>query len=94
MVVPTCFFIAAWSCKCEPFENRGTTNNLIDSLCVNYVPYYRDVVDSVGSSEVGIRSDAIVSPDDVEKGSVQEVEKAGAPNVDGHEVSRAGTRET
>jgi hypothetical protein len=47
----------------------------LDALCVNFVPVYRDTADNIGESDVGLRNDSVTSPDDVEKGNLQEVEK-------------------
>ncbi|CAG8975693.1 hypothetical protein HYALB_00007897, partial [Hymenoscyphus albidus] len=64
MVVPLMFFVAAWSY----------------ALCVNFVPAYRDIVDSVQTAEIGIvhpdlGGDEEKANDSVlEKGDVQEKE--------------------
>ncbi|KAJ7127298.1 hypothetical protein C8R43DRAFT_1028265 [Mycena crocata] len=57
MVVPVCFFIAAWSY----------------ALCCNFVPAFRDVMDRVGDSDLGIVADNSV--DDVRKDTSIEKEK-------------------
>ena len=68
MVVPVCFFVAAWSY----------------ALCVNFVPAYRDAADKIGQSDVGIgggeeedgsgagRDDE----DEAEKGNVLQIERS------------------
>jgi FHS family L-fucose permease-like MFS transporter len=38
MVVPLCFFVAAWSY----------------ALCVNFVPWYRDTADAFSTTEIGL----------------------------------------
>jgi FHS family L-fucose permease-like MFS transporter len=77
MVVPVCFFIAAWSCKCLRARPVCTdsTDVYLDALCVNFVPVYRDTADQIGESDVGLRNDSVTPPDDVEKGDLQEVER-------------------
>jgi FHS family L-fucose permease-like MFS transporter len=77
MVVPVCFFIAAWSCKCLKARPvcKASTDIYLDALCVNFVPLYRDTADKIGESDVGLRNDSVTPPDDVEKGDLQEVEK-------------------
>jgi FHS family L-fucose permease-like MFS transporter len=77
MVVPVCFFIAAWSCKCLKARPvcKASTDIYLDALCVNFVPLYRDTADKIGESDVGLRNDLVTPPDDVEKGDLQEVEK-------------------
>ena len=77
MVVPVCFFVAAWSCKCLMARPvcKAITDMYLDALCVNFVPVYRDTADNIGESDVGLRNDSVTSPDDVEKGNLQEVEK-------------------
>lgn len=52
MIVPTMFMVVAWTY----------------ALAVNFVPAYRDMVDKVGESEIGLRDEASVSPKDVESG--------------------------
>ncbi|GKZ85347.1 hypothetical protein AnigIFM56816_011118 [Aspergillus niger] len=52
MIVPTMFMVVAWTY----------------ALAVNFVPAYRDTVDKVGESEIGLRDEASVSPKDVESG--------------------------
>jgi hypothetical protein len=41
---------------------------------VNFVPVYRDTADKIGESDVGLRKNS-VTPPDVEKGDLREVEK-------------------
>ncbi|KAJ7629566.1 major facilitator superfamily domain-containing protein [Mycena rosella] len=60
MVVPVCFFIAAWSY----------------AICCNFVPIFRDVMDRVGDSNLGLESNGMpVEPiEDVRKdGSLEKV---------------------
>jgi FHS family L-fucose permease-like MFS transporter len=52
MVVPVCFFVAAWSY----------------AVCCNFVPAFRDVMDRVGDSNLGLPSAASV-------GEVEDVRK-------------------
>lgn len=88
MVVPVCFFVAAWSCKCFTPPTILAVFVLIflcsDALCVNFVPVYRDAADEIGESEIGLRSDSVTESSDIEKGGVHEVE--------GHELD--GTKAT
>ncbi|KAJ7088054.1 major facilitator superfamily domain-containing protein [Mycena belliarum] len=51
MVVPVCFFIAAWSY----------------ALCCNFVPQFRDVMDRVGDSNLGLKDAAPVEVDETRK---------------------------
>ena len=76
MVVPVCFFIAAWSCKCLRAQPvcKAITDIYLDALCVNFVPVYRDTADQIGESDVGLRNGSVTPPDDVEKGDLREVE--------------------
>ena len=41
---------------------------------MNFVPVYRDTADKIGESDVGLRNNS-VTPPDVEKGDLREVEK-------------------
>jgi MFS transporter, FHS family, L-fucose permease len=77
MVVPVCFFVAAWSCKYLRARSvcKAITDMYLDALCVNFVPAYRDTADNIGESDVGLRNDSATPSDDVEKGDLQEVEK-------------------
>lgn len=63
MVVPLCFFVAAWTY----------------ALCVNFVPSYRIPVDSLGAAKIGVEnvgaSDEENSPE--RKEGFAENEKAG-----------------
>ncbi|GKZ28747.1 hypothetical protein AbraIFM66951_005357 [Aspergillus brasiliensis] len=52
MIVPTMFMVVAWTY----------------AIAVNFVPAYRDTVDKVGESDIGLRDEASVSPKDVESG--------------------------
>ena len=67
MSVPLAFFIAAWSY----------------SICVNFVPSYRHVVDAMGAAKIGIQNeDGHESPRgesdlDAEKGHIAYQEHAG-----------------
>jgi MFS transporter, FHS family, L-fucose permease len=51
MVVPVCFFVAAWSY----------------ALCVNFVPVYRDAADMIGDSDVGLTNDSVESSAGMDK---------------------------
>ena len=90
MVVPVCFFAAAWSCKCWRARPvcKAITNISLDALCVNFVPVYRDTADKIGESDVGLRNDSVTPPDDVEKGDLQEVEKV---ELDGSKATERPT---
>lgn len=62
MVVPVCFFIASWTY----------------ALAVNFVPYYRNVADKVGDSDIGLRDDSTIAAE----GSI-DLEKADAMHTEG-----------
>lgn len=76
MTVPLCFFVAAWTY----------------SICVNFVPAYRDVVDSLGQAKIGLQnngSDDEKPPEmDPEKGAVGTSEQVA--NTRSHEVQEKG----
>lgn len=69
MVVPVCFFIAAWSY----------------ALCVNFVPYYRNPADAIGESNIGLEQDhqsqASGVDGDPEKAEAMQLEHRGNPEV-------------
>ncbi|KAF7341804.1 L-fucose-proton symporter [Mycena sanguinolenta] len=62
MVVPVCFFVAAWSY----------------AICCNFVPTFRDVMDRVGDSKLGLSGaettiDAPVEEEEQKEGSLEKV---------------------
>ncbi|GAQ44494.1 hypothetical protein AtubIFM56815_001077 [Aspergillus tubingensis] len=73
MIVPTMFMVVAWTY----------------ALAVNFVPAYRDMVDKVGESEIGLRDEAAsVSPKDVESGGGRGDELADMEKEKGEETAR------
>ncbi|KAG2418487.1 hypothetical protein HFD88_001588 [Aspergillus terreus] len=59
MIVPTMFMVLAWTY----------------ALAVNFVPAYRDTVDKVGSSDIGLRPEDGPEKPDVEGGVLGDIEK-------------------
>ncbi|KAJ7339955.1 major facilitator superfamily domain-containing protein [Mycena albidolilacea] len=57
MVVPVCFFVAAWSY----------------ALCCNFAPSFRDVMDRVGDSDLGLTGAAVDVEEDRKDGSLEKV---------------------